>query len=38
MNNLIHINKFKIPTFVFDNHCIKNCIINIDITFFMNIN
>ena len=39
MNNLIHRNKFKIPTFVFNDHCIKNCIITyIDNTFFMNIN
>lgn len=38
MNNLIHINKFKIPTFVFDDHCIIIVLLHIDIIFFMNIN
>jgi hypothetical protein len=38
MNNLIHINKFEIPTFVFNDHCIKIVLLDIDITFFMNIN
>jgi hypothetical protein len=31
MNNLIHINKFKIPTFVFDDHRIKTVLLGIDI-------